>query len=259
MKGRSVGYAIIVLLSLFLSSRAQAGAWNKRDQEALLIATTALSCFTCDRPDQKIERRAYSFYGEYGWSDALTLFGDISWQRASGADDPAYTKRLNPSLKNLTSSHVGAQWQIRREGPWAVALAGQIALGGPSQGQDVFSPGEAAGSYGIKALIGRSLGPKSYGEVQLGYVDAGDQTLRLDLTYGRILDADWRMQVQSFSAVSLARERPGQPNFDAHRFQISVLRDLTKNRVFELGLVYAPATTFTAEERGLRLGVWRSF
>ena len=197
-----------------------------------------------------------AFYGEYGLNERFTLIGRMAWQnvrRRSGLDQD--------SASGLAASEIGIRGRLwhdeaRTFGVQATALI-------PGQGENVSNRPLGAGGQAaeLRLLAGQAWGNAVFIDSQLAYrwrdgVDLNEA--RLDLTLGWRPDAHWLLLAQTFSVFSVQPGRPGSPDFDQHKLQLSFGREFGGVE-YHLGGFITPAGRNSIEERAIFLSTWRRF
>lgn len=255
--GLSLGLAVLA------AAPVEAGAWPQGKGEALLI-TTALydraDGFWDDGRERRDEGYFYkdeiALYGEYGLTDRITLVGRTAWQTIEQVSADGYD-----SARGLAASELGIRrlfWSDDRD---VFSLQAGMLIPGPGENVTNQPLGEGERAYELRALLGRGLEGNSFWDVQLAHRWRGGRDLdeaRLDLTYGFEPVAHWQVLAQSFSVWSAEGERPGAPEFDQHKLQVSVRRAWGEVDI-QAGAFFTPSGRNALDERALFLSVWRRF
>jgi len=195
-------------------------------------------------------------YLEYGVTGRDTLVARLAWQDVRRLRGPSFD-----SAQGLSASEIGWRREVWR-GTRSVASVQLTALI-PGQGENVsnqaFGTGEMAAE--VRALAGRSLGDQAFLEAQSAwrwrdgaYLDEA----RLDLTAGWRPSERWQILAQSFSVWSAEPSRPGAPEFEQHKLQLSVSREFGRQTV-QLGASMTPAGRNAIDQDAVFLSVWRRF
>ncbi|MFY0637790.1 hypothetical protein [Maricaulis maris] len=195
-------------------------------------------------------------YLEYGVTHRDTLVARLAWQDVRRLRGPSLD-----SAQGLSASEIGWRREVWR-GSRAIASLQLTALI-PGQGENVsnqaFGTGEMAAE--VRALAGRSLGDHVFLEAQSAwrwrdgaYLDEA----RLDLTAGWGFAERWQVLAQSFSVWSAETARPGAPDFEQHKLQVSISRDIGRQTV-QVGASITPAGRNAIDQEAVFLSVWRRF
>ena len=195
-------------------------------------------------------------YLEYGVTRRDTLVARLAWQDVRRLRGASFDQ-----AQGLSASEIGWRREVWR-GTRSVASLQLTALI-PGQGENVsnqaFGSGEMAAE--VRALAGRSLGDHAFLEAQSAwrwrdgaYLDEA----RLDLTAGWRPSERWQILAQSFSAWSAEPSRPGAPEFEQHKLQLSVSREFGRQTV-QLGASMTPAGRNAINQDAVFLSVWRRF
>lgn len=149
-------------------------------------------------------------------------------------------------------------WRGQRD---VVSLQAGVLIPGPGENVTNQPLGDGESAYEFRALWGRGLDGNRFWDVQLAHRWRGGRDLneaRLDLTYGFEPVTDWQLLAQSFSVWSVERERPGAPEFDQHKLQLSVRRAWGEVEI-QAGGFFTPAGRNALDERAFFVSVWRRF
>ncbi|WP_375553332.1 hypothetical protein [Roseovarius mucosus] len=211
-----------VLILPWLVGMAEAGAWPRAKGQTFLAATGQL-----DAPDETgLARQSFTLYAEYGATERLTLGVDL------GGDALQMIKTI-----------VFARWPVGRPAR-KVKIAVELGLGEVAE-QRALRPGLSLGRgltlwgrHGWAAFDGRAV-----------MFSGGQMTLESDITLG--LDITARGKV-------IAQIQTGQPAKGQTyvRFAPSYVHATKPGAHLEFGLIL-PLTD--GGERGVKLGLWRSF
>lgn len=195
-------------------------------------------------------------YLEYGLTARLTGVARIAWQQVEQRRGASFD-----AASGLAASELGL-----RAGLWtrkADVVSLQVTALVPGAGENVSNRplGSGSGAWELRGLWGRSLGPGRFVDVQLAHRWRAAPDLdevRLDLTWGWQPAARWRVLAQAFSVWSVGDERPGRPDFDQHKLQVSVGRAIA-GLEYHAGVFVTPAGRNTLDERAVFVSVWRRF
>lgn len=146
-------------------------------------------------------------------------------------------------------------------GDWVVS--GQLSYFVPGEGENVTNQplGQGEGAFDLRLLAGRALPRDGFLDVQIAHRSRDGHYLdewRLDTSFGFALSERWDAMVQSYSVWSAEAMRPGLPEFDQHKLQLSVLRDAGAVQ-YQFGLSFTPSGRNALDERAAVLAVWRRF
>jgi hypothetical protein len=245
------------------SAPVSAGAWTQPKGEGLFIVTTLL-----DRADQSwgadrtriddgyFYKDEVAFYAEYGLDEHVTLIGRMAWQnvrRRSGLDQD--------SASGLSASEVGARARLWQDDARTLALQATALI--PGQGENVSNRPLGSGGQAaeLRLLAGQAWGSDVFIDSQIAYrwrdgIDLDEA--RLDLTLGWRPDERWLILAQTFSVFSVQPGRPGAPDFDQHKLQMSIGREWGGVE-YHLGGFITPAGRNSIEDRAVFLSTWRRF
>lgn len=252
-----------MLVAGALAAPARAGAWPQKPGEGVLIVTTlADRADTAFGPDGATVDEGYfhkdetAAYVEYGLDGRHTLLARLAWQSVRRLNGPVHDEATG-----LAASEIGLRRTLWRDGG-RIGSAQFTALI-PGQGENVSNQplGDGDPAWEIRALFGQGLGARQFADVQLAHRWRGERDLdelRLDLTWGWQPAERWRVLAQSFSVWSVEAARPGAPEFEQHKLQLSIGREF-RGAEYHAGIVLTPAGRNTIDERGIFLSVWRRF
>lgn len=246
-----------------LDAPAHAGAWPQERGEGLLIITSLI-----DRAETSFDATGQSVddgyfykdetaaYLEYGVTRRDTLVARLAWQDVRRLRGASFDQ-----AQGLSASEVGWRREVWRGARGVASL--QLTTLVPGQGENVsnqaFGTGEMAAE--VRALVGRSIGERGFLETQAAwrwrdgnYLDEA----RLDLTAGWRVSERWQVLAQSFSVWSAEPARPGAPDFEQHKLQVSVGRDFGRQTV-QIGASITPVGRNAIDQEAVFLSVWRRF
>ncbi|WP_297737329.1 hypothetical protein [uncultured Maricaulis sp.] len=195
-------------------------------------------------------------YLEYGVTGRDTLVARLAWQDVRRLRGPSFD-----AAQGLSASEIGWRREVWHERRAVVSV--QLTALIPGQGENVsnqaFGTGEMAAE--VRALVGRSIGERGFLETQAAwrwrdgnYLDEA----RLDLTAGWRVSERWQVLAQSFSVWSAEPARPGAPDFEQHKLQVSVGRDFGRQTV-QIGASITPVGRNAIDQEAVFLSVWRRF
>lgn len=213
---------LAVLILPLLNGMAKAGAWPRAKGQTFLATTGQV-----DAPDDTgLRRQSFTLYAEYGATERLTLGLDL------GGDALRMTKTI-----------AFARWPIGRPAQ-KLKIAVEMGLGQVSE-VNALRPGLSLGRgltlwkrQGWAAFDGRAV------------VFGGDQvTLESDLTFGLDITARGKVMAQ----VQTGRPAAGRAYA---RFAPSYVYAVRPGAHLEFGVILPLSG---GGERGVKLGLWRSF
>lgn len=206
----------------WLVSTVDAGAWPRAKGQTFLATTGQV-----DAPDEAgIARQSFTLYAEHGVTERLTLGLDL------GGDALRMTKAI-----------AFARWPIGRDAR-DLKIAVEIGLGEVSE-QGAVRPGLSLGRgltlwgrQGWAAFDGRAV-----------VFNGGEVTLESDVTLGLNLGARDKVLAQ----IQTGRPAGGRTYV---RFAPSYIHETKPNSYLEFGVILPLSG---GGERGVKLGLWRSF
>ena len=242
---------------------AFAGAWPQKAGEGLIINTSLL-----DRADNAWDESGQrnsdgffykdetSIFAEYGLTERYTLVGRIAWQNVRRRNG------LNlDSAQGFSASEIGVRRVVWRGEKQIVSLQALALI--PGEGENVSNQplGDGGQAFEARALWGWSLNDDVFTDTQIAWRSRNESDLdeaRLDLTLGWRPGERWLLLAQSFSVWSIEPARPGAPEFEQHKLQMSVGREWGR-REYHIGGYITPTGRNSIEERALFISVWQRF
>lgn len=255
-------------LGLFaLPTTAFAGAWTLEagTGQAALIGTLSQASQVFDWKGNVVSAPRYTKFElqgllEYGATDRLTLMFLPGMQHID-IDIPG-----NPNRTGLGYTEFGGRYQILSGPSWV--FSGQVTARVPGT-YDSGNP--AAIGYtdfetDVRALFGYNFSVAGIPtfinlEVAQRFRFGGPpDEFRFDATVGVRPAPNWLLLAQTFSVWSEgAGDAPFLTSYDYHKFQLSVVYQLTPRWAVQFGGFTTFAGTNALQENGVLLGTWYKF
>ncbi|MFD1701812.1 hypothetical protein ACFSCV_02235 [Methylopila henanensis] len=245
-------------------SSARAGAFTLPEGELKLFAVAFVQegdqYFDRNgrpQPRDHFLKRELQLFGEYGWTDALTLFAAASLQDISVRGE-ARSRRTG-----LGRMELGFRRRLYSNDGWIVSAQASGLVSGARSSDDLAAIGETDDQVDIRALVARSFeafGGHGFVDLQAGYRarfgDPADEA-RFDATLGwRRSGSRWQWLAQSFNTFGLSRWNGPYPlRQRIHKLQTGALYDLTAALSLYAAAFTTPAGRDALDERGLVLGL----
>lgn len=236
---------VICALAGLAPPRADA-AWPQPRGEALIITT--LSDYRADArfdaaglraPAAAYRKQELSIYGVYGVTQSLSLGAQPTFTRLYARPIPGATRQTTNALSHI---ELFARQRVWAGDDWVLSVQGLIKL--PAAKAVEREPLIEASNRDTEARLlfgqsGRLFGREHFSVAEAGWRarsnGASDQ-LRTGLTYGIRPWPRWQLIAQNFSTLSTRRNGNPDPfNFDLHKAQLSILRDLPRGFSVQLG------------------------
>ena len=261
----------IVVVVLFASSRARAGAWTMPVGMGQVIVTG-----TFQQADRYFDSRGRSIRGpdyrkfeasafiEYGLTDAFTaiLSPSLLATRVSGPEPSRYT--------GLGYTEIGGRYRLFERDGWVVAAQAIASFPGPT---NPLSPAQvccAEKQADARLLVGKSfmLGNwPSFDDVQAAYrLRAGiaPDELRFDVAIGTRPWPNWLLLAQSFNVLAInalaTDEKLGLLSGTRyHKVQVGAVWDFADDWSLQLAGIATVAGRSAPLERGIITGLWYRF
>jgi hypothetical protein len=254
---------IAALWCILFTAQADAGAWPQAKGQGLYILTTLI-----DRADRSLDSQGkgdddsyfykdeLSLFAEYGLSERFTLTGRVAWQTVRRQNGPNFD-----SAQGFSSSEIGLRGVVWEQDQSIISLQALALI--PGAGQNVSNQplGDGDQAWEARLLWGQSWSNTLFSDLQWAHRWRGEADLdeqRLDTTLGWRPRPGWLVLVQSFSVWSAEPARPGAPEFNQHKFQISVGRTV-RGVDYHIGGFITPAGQNTIDERAVFFSAWRRF
>lgn len=262
---RFITFVSVAASAATASAPVCAGAFLLREGEAKIFATSLVS--TGDRYFDGAGRRRdrapltkidVQLYGEYGWSDALTLIAATTAQRLSLSGED------RSSRTGLGRSELGARVRLAERDGWVVSAQSSAIIAG-ARSRRRATVGETDDQLDLRGLVAWSFAAfnrPAFIDVQAGYrARTGDPAdeVRLDATLGLRATSKLLLMAQSFNTVATARWSGPYPlKQRIHKAQLAALYDVSETFSLYAAAFVTPTARDALDERGLVLGVgWR--
>ncbi|SDM56295.1 hypothetical protein [Maricaulis salignorans] len=208
------------------------------------------------RDDGYFYKDELALYLEYGLSDRFTLVSRAAWQTVERRRGPDFD-----SAQGFAATEIGLRGALYSSARQVVSLQAMAVL--PGEGENISNQplGDGGNAWEVRALWGANVADDGFADAQLAYRQRDgvySDEARLDLTLGWQPARRWHVLAQSFSVWSLDAARPGAPEFEQHKLQVSVGREFGAVEC-HLGATMTPSGRNTIEERALFVSVWRRF
>lgn len=254
---------ILAVALLAATPPAYAGAWPQQRGEGISITTTLTDRAELSfdetgkrRDDGYFYKDEIAVYLEYGLTDRVTLVGRGAWQTIERRTGPDFD-----STQGFAATELGLRSVLYNAGRQVVSLQTTAIL--PGTGENISNQpfGDGGNAWEVRGLWGRNLASSLFADAQLAYrwregIYADEA--RFDLTLGWQARPRWRVLAQAFSVWSLEPDRPGARQFEQHKLQVSIGRQIG-GQEYHLGIVMTPAGRNTIAERAAFLSVWQRF
>ncbi len=163
--------------------------------------------------------------------------------------------------RGLAASEIGLRRPVWTGDRQVVSLQAIALL--PGAGENVSNQplGDGDTAWEVRGLWGRSLGRGQFVDLQIAHRWRGGRDLdeiRFDVSWGWAPAGRWQVIAQSYSVWSAEPARPGRPEFEQHKLQLSVGRAVGAAE-YHAGIAITPAGRNALDERAVFLSVWRRF
>ena len=242
----SLAIAIVIALP---DDRALAGAWTFDAGKGQVIATGlssgAWESFPAAGGEPAVvgfAKTSASLFFEHGWTDRLTVVGDL--EIGSESDAASGYARSGPS-----HFAAGARLRLFSAAGFVTSaqLTGRLEDAGDGLDSPAVEPRLLAG-YGFTVL-----GMPAFVDGQAGYRwrAGGADEAKLDLSAGIRPFEDWLLLAQVFSTISVGGER-----YSHHKAQGSIVYDINDRWSVQAGVFATIAGENALKERGVVSAVW---
>lgn len=253
------GLVLLAVMLATVTSPAEAGAWPQKKREGLLL--TGFSWHWLNAPGgSSVTKTEYSFYGEYGLTDRITLIGRMAFQSLEETRPSGEDEALANALFAIGGTEAAVRMRLASHERWM--LSGQVLTTFRSGGENRINArfGTGGGDVEFRALLGRSIGEDGFADIQIARRDRAGRSgeeWRIDVTAGTAVTDRWRVMAQTFSLY--AEARPDAAGYDGHRAQLSVIYDMPSGFSVSLAALGTLSARNLAEERAALLSIWRRF
>lgn len=257
---------MIFLYAALFSTPALAGAWTQQEGKGLVIATIAHSFADDGFGDagqgeavtdfRKTELRAYL---EYGVTDWATFVAQPEWR------DKKTGSGQGEEVDGLGRIDAGFRVRLWSDDSRVISVQATGRMPGASDELAPANGGDTDWEADARLLYGRGfqvLGRHAFTDMQLGYrvrFGAPADELRLDMTTGIDVTPEVLALVQSFNSVSVGvAKAPFVPTRE-HKVSASLVYRYDDAWSVQVGGLATVGGRNALRERGLILGIWRSF
>ncbi len=266
MHKRFSAMCVMAFASLIATPPAHSGAWTQSKGKGLVIANIAHSGAdrrfddvgnsVAIRDFRKTEIRVYA---EYGLTDWATLIAQPEWRHKETGPD------RGEEVSGLGRVDAGMRLRVWKNDTSVFSLQASGRMPGASDRLAPANGGDTDWEADARLLYGRGFpvfGRHAFTDMQLGYRfrfgDPADE-LRLDLTTGIDVTPKILALFQSFNSVSVGTAKgPFLPTRE-HKLSAGVVYRFDEAWSLQAGGLLTVGGRNTIEERGIILGLWRSF
>jgi len=248
---------------LLYASQAFAGAWNLEPGDGQIISTynysKASKAFTdIGDPVVEFEKNEGRIFFEHGLTKNFTIVTNAAHQTVvfNGLQS-------NINFSDFDDAELGLRYQIARREGLAVSLQGSYILGGGPP-DSILDVGDAKDSFELRGLWGQSKEFENFVlffDAQLAARARSTEKLedwRSDLTLGFKRSEKLMLLTQIYHTERAAFGRDGftVPKQSRTKVQGSVVFEIKKNRLVQLGYTETVAGRNIVKEKAITLGTW---
>lgn len=266
--------AAVFVAVLTAPATAEAGAWTQEAGSGQIINTftyyTLSSGFGPDGEEIDQNRFAkieYSPYIEYGVTDTLTIGAQpflqiIEQDRADGSVENA----------GLADVELFARQRLWEGENAVLSIQGLISVPGGYDPEANLPLGKGHVDVEARVLWGGGheiKGVSMFYDVAAAYrkrFGGPSDEVHVDVTLGLTPWAGWQFLLQSFNTIGVGKADPGNTTdrgsvleFDRHKLQLSVVRDLTERVAVQVGGFSEFAGRNTGQGNGGFVALWVNF
>ena len=266
MRERYSAMVVILPLALLFAQPALAGAWTQQKGKGLVIANVAHSTADTRFDDvgdtasvkdfQKTEIRVYL---EYGLTDWATFVAQPEWRHKETGPE------RGEEVDGLGRVDAGVRIRLWQNDSSVFSVQASGRMPGASDKLAPANGGDTDWEADARLLYGRGFplwGRHAFTDMQLGYrVRFGDPAdeLRFDLTTGIDVTPKILALFQSFNSVSIGEAKgPFLPTRE-HKISAGIVYRFDEDWSFQVGGLVTVGGRNALKERGVVLGIWRSF
>ncbi|MFZ4125239.1 MAG: hypothetical protein ACOYJ2_04110 [Rickettsiales bacterium] len=258
----------LCMLLLLFPSTSFAGAWVQNEGDALFsrqaIFYTTNEYFDIEgnsTPQARFHKKELNLYGEYGWSNHLTLGTNLFLNRVSQNDE---------TNLGIADSEFFARLLVWKTEQSVVSLQPLIKL--PSLYQQAGTPrgGTDSTDAELSLMIGHNIGLLSkadYVDMRLGYRERSsglNAQWRADIAYGVTL-TDRLQLVSAIRTIQATQSDPeafsnnGELDYDLSKAELSALYQLDYWQALQLSYFSHVAGRQTGGGQGFAIGLTQRF
>jgi hypothetical protein len=263
---RAVIRCVLALWLTCCSSAALAGAWTlDAGTGALIVTGTAMqanSYFDSGSKLQPVPRYTKDegqALIEYGLTDWFTAMFQPSLQHVEIAAP------IGAERSGLGYTDVGGRARIWSDESWVVSVQAMFLVPGVFDNTNPAAIGYTDPEIDLRGLIGHSFQVGTLPafvdlEVAQRYRLGGPpDEFRTDVTFGIRPFDKWQFLAQSFNVISEGAGTWGYGSYAYHKFELSVVYDLTPKLSLQLGGYSTYWGRNALQENGLVVGAWYKF
>ncbi len=245
---------------------SQAGAWLMEEGKGQVVVTgtasRAADAFDGDRQLQstprytKTELQALFEYGITDWFTAIV---------SPGLQHVDIAAPIDASRSGWGYSEFGGRFRVLQGDSWILSTQATLRIPGTTDAANPAAIGYTGSETDLRALFGTAFKIGSWPafidlQAAQRFRSGGPpDEFRFDTTFGVRPHPQWMLLAQTFSVFSEGAKPVIFPSYDYHKFQMSVVYDLTTNFSLQLGAFTAVNGRNALQENGLVLGAWYKF
>ncbi len=239
---------------------AYAGAWTLPEGKGQIFETLFGWLGRGASPAGRENKAEAQTYVEYGYSDRLTLVGQLSAERYALLAPPT-----RDVYAGLGYSGGGLRARLWSDDAWAFSLEASAYVSGARDLQRSAQAGDTGPAFDVRALVGRNLtlfGASAFVDAEAGYrlrTQGPPSEWRADLTLGVAWTPRAQVLAQVFTTVSDGAGAPGFGAWDSCKGQLSVVYALDDKWSLQVGGFATLLRRNTNSEYGALVAVSRRF
>ena len=250
---------------LIWTGTAHAGAWNLPKGEGQIITTYSYSqadkAYSDTDPDIEFIKDELRIFYEHGLTDDLTLVANGAHQTVGFISSESFI-----NFNDFDKTELGLRYQLLRREGLAVSVQGSYIIGGGPP-ESILDIGNREDSFELRGLWGQSREFENFViffDAQAAIRARNTERIedwRTDLTVGWKDKGRWMALLQGYHT-----ERPSfgrdafvgfmVPKQTRTKLQASVVYELRKNVLVQVGATHTLAGQNIVKEQGVSLGFW---
>jgi hypothetical protein len=252
--------------ALVSAAPAYAGAWTLEAGRghAIVTATTSGASEVFDGAGRTVAApryRKFEFQAlfEYGVADWITAIVSPGLQHIDIAAP------ISANRSGLGNSEFGARYRILDGGNWIFSGQSTVRVPGTFDTGNPAAVGHNRIEFDLRLLFGYSFafgGWPAFLDLQVAQrFRLGDapNEMRMDATLGMRPAPQWLVMAQLFNVISQGGSPPLFPSYDYHKFQLTVVYELTRQWSMHAGGFTTYHGRNALREDGLQFGAWYRF
>lgn len=244
---------VFIILPLLFSELAYSGAWT--GPEGAIYNKFGFNYFSSDKQlnsdgdsvsaGSEFTDFNFTYYGEYGLKDNLSIFGSAAFKSLEAKPDGG----VSVDTSGIGDVDLGVRYNLYNEGWGLVSLQGLVKIPSAYDEDDALPLGNGQYDLEVRVLYGRSLYPKPmYYGVEVGYRGRADEPsdeVKYLLEFGYTVNNKVSLRAKLDGTLSAKNAgkipaTPGNPtlaaDFDIAKLDLTGSYTIEKDKFIEFSL-----------------------